>query len=70
MKHEGGSRIVELLRDYPLPRRNAVQEKHSEVLNYLTNNRHRMDYPRYVANGWMIGSGAVESACSSARNQL
>lgn len=22
-----------------------------------------MDYPKYRANGWMIGSGPVESAC-------
>jgi hypothetical protein len=22
-----------------------------------------MDYPRYRANGWLIGSGHVESAC-------
>ena len=24
-----------------------------------------MDYPRYVANGWQIGSGPVESACKT-----
>ena len=22
-----------------------------------------MDYPRYLAHGWQIGSGAVESSC-------
>jgi len=65
MKHEGGRRIVEVLRAYPLPRKKAVQEKHAEVVNYLSNNLHRMDYPAYVANGWMIGSGAVESACKT-----
>lgn len=65
MKHEGGQRIVAVLRDYPLPRKKAVQEKHAEVLSYLSNNVHRMDYPRYLANGWMIGSGAVESACKT-----
>ena len=51
MKHEGGQRIVEVLRDHPLPRKKAVQEKYAEVVNYLTNNLHRMDYPRYLANG-------------------
>lgn len=63
MKHEGGQRIVDELRAYPLPRHKAVKEKHAEVVNYLSNNLHRMDYPQYLANGWMIGSGAVESAC-------
>jgi hypothetical protein len=65
MKHEGGQRIVEVLRAYPLPRRTAVQAKHAEVVHYLSNNLHRTDYPRYLANGWMIGSGAVESACKT-----
>jgi hypothetical protein len=65
MKHEGGERILEVLRAYPLPRKKSVQEKHAEVVNYLSNNVHRMDYPRYLANGWMIGSGAVESACKT-----
>jgi hypothetical protein len=65
MKHEGGQRIVEVLREHPLPRRKGVLEKHAEVVNYFSNNLHRMDYPRYLANGWMIGSGAVESACKT-----
>jgi hypothetical protein len=65
MQHEGGERIVEVLRTHPLPRKQAVREKHAEVMNYLSNNLHRMDYPSYVANGWMIGSGAVESACKT-----
>lgn len=29
---------------------------------YFTNNAKRMDYPRYPKNGWLIGSGIVESA--------
>jgi hypothetical protein len=24
-----------------------------------------MDYPRYIRNGWQIGSGPVESACKT-----
>ena len=24
-----------------------------------------MDYPRYLAHGWQIGSGPVESACKT-----
>jgi hypothetical protein len=69
MKHEGGQRIVEVLRAHPLPRKKAVQQKHTEVVNYLANNVHRMDYPHYLAQGWMIGSGAVESACKTVVGQ-
>ncbi len=68
-KHEGADGSSPMLRDYPLPRKKAVQEKHAEVVNYLRNNVHRMDYPRYVANGWFIGSGAMESACKTVVGQ-
>lgn len=69
MKHEGGRRLVEVLRAYPVPRKKAVQDKHAEVVNYLANNVHRMDYPQYLANGWLIGSGAVESGCKTVVGQ-
>jgi hypothetical protein len=48
MKHAGGQSIVDVLQAYPLPRKKAVQQKHSEVVSYLSNNLHRMDYPRYL----------------------
>ena len=32
---------------------------------YFENQVHRMDYPTYVAKGWAIGSGPVESACKT-----
>lgn len=69
MKHEGGKRIVEVLQTLSLPRTTAIKEKYQEVLNYFTNNLHRMDYPSYVANGWLIGSGSVESACKTVVGQ-
>jgi hypothetical protein len=69
MKHEGGQAIVAVLRNYPWPRKKAVQEKQAEVVNYLRSNLHRMHYPSYLANGWMIGSGAVESACKTVVGQ-
>jgi hypothetical protein len=69
MKHAGGQHILDVLRAYPLPRNKAVQEKHAEVVTYFENNLHRMDYPRYLANGWAIGSGAVESACKTVVGQ-
>jgi hypothetical protein len=31
-------------------------------INYLESHRRQMDYPRYRARGWPIGSGGIESA--------
>ena len=36
---------------------------------YFENQSHRMDYPDYVAKGWAIGSGPVESACKTVIGQ-
>jgi hypothetical protein len=69
MKHEGGQRIVEELEKFPMPDRPTVQAQREETLGYLKNNVHRMDYPRYLANGWSIGSGAMESACKTVVGQ-
>lgn len=69
LKHEGGERLVGVLEALLLPRRAGVRAKYDEVLGYLRNNVHRMDYPRYRANGWSIGSGAVESGCKTVVGQ-
>ncbi len=69
MKHAGGSAIVAVLEQLPLPKKPTVRQQHEETLGYLKNNVHRMDYPRYCANGWSIGSGAIESACKTVVGQ-
>jgi hypothetical protein len=70
MKHEGGARVVEELERTPLPRnKRLVREQYAETIGYLRSNVHRMDYPRYRANGWCIGSGAMESACKTVVGQ-
>ena len=70
MKHEGGAAIIAHLERLALPpRKPAVAAKWAEVLNYFRNNVHRMDYPRYQAEGWLIGSGAVESGCKTVVGQ-
>jgi hypothetical protein len=65
LKREGGARVLEILQALPTPCKPAVREKYDTTLNYFHNNVHRMDYPTYIANGWSIGSGAVESACKT-----
>ena len=41
----------------------------ARVEEYFGNNVHRMEYPEYQAEGWQIGSGAVESACKTVVGQ-
>ena len=41
----------------------VLQELRRVQLGYFRNQRERMDYPRYLREGWPIGSGAVEGAC-------
>jgi hypothetical protein len=69
LKREGGGRLLEILQALPASRKPAVREKQTATVNYFRNNVHRMDYPAYVANGWSIGSGAVESACKTVVGQ-
>ena len=65
LKHRGGTTVIAQLEAMPLASRGALRAKHEEVLGYLHNNASRMDYPTYQAKGWLIGSGAVESACKT-----
>jgi len=70
LKHEGGAALVQALETLPLPEsRPALRVKHEEVLGYLKKNVSRMDYPTYLAKGWLIGSGSVESACKTVVGQ-
>jgi hypothetical protein len=69
MKHAGGSSLVAELAQLRLPTKATIRAQYQETFGYLQNNVHRMDYPRYLANGWCIGSGAMESACKTVVGQ-
>jgi hypothetical protein len=69
MKHQGGQSIVATLEQLSLPKKRSVRAQDEETLGYLRNNVHRMNCPRYLANGWCIGSGAMESACKTVVGQ-
>jgi hypothetical protein len=70
LKHQGGRTFVKFLQTISIPARNkTLQEAYRCLVNYLNNNVHRMDYPKYQANGWHIGSGPVESACKTVVNR-
>jgi hypothetical protein len=70
LKAEGGQAVLTSLTELDLGGRSAaVKECHQRVRTYFENQVHRMNYPEYVAQGWQIGSGPVESACKTVVNQ-
>jgi len=40
----------------------TVENERTKLLNYCFNNFNRMDYPKYIKQGLLIGSGAIEAA--------
>lgn len=69
LRDEGGNVMIGVLESWDWPVRKGLASVRAEVLGYFRNQVHRMDYPRYEANGWYIGSGAVESACKTVVSQ-
>jgi hypothetical protein len=64
LKHSGGTALLSDLEALDLSNRSSeLREAHRQLTGYLRNNQHRTDYPTYLANGWLIGSGVIESAC-------
>lgn len=44
-------------------RSKSKRQAKRELITYLMNNRHRVDYPRYRSLGLPVGSGEVEAQC-------
>lgn len=66
LKHQGGKAMLALLEELNLSESSSsVRKAGTDAVRYFRNHQHRMDYPRYLANGWQIGSGPVESACKT-----
>jgi len=66
LKHEGGGVVLKRLQtldqqDWSAAARGAL----TDVTRYFKNQLEGMDYPRYTANGWQIGSGPTEAACKT-----
>jgi len=61
LKHKGIVSLENYLKN--IPRKNEkVNEEYKKLSTYISNNRTRMDYPKYRSMGLLIGSGAIESA--------
>lgn len=70
LKHEGGQVLLARLEALDLTQRDGgVLEAHRQLTGYVRNNLYRMDYPAYIARGWQIGSGEIESACKGVVNR-
>jgi hypothetical protein len=64
LKHEGGAALLALWEQWKVARWGSPRrEVYRQQLQYFRNHQHKMDYPRYRALGWQIGSGPVESGC-------
>jgi len=70
LKEEGGDVLIAVLEEWGWPPGQGLASVREEVLGYFRNQVERMDYPTYLANGWYIGSGAVESACKTVVGRL
>jgi hypothetical protein len=69
LKEEGGAVLGAVLSQWDWPERAGLGDAVDELVGYLERHAHRMDYPDYLAKGWCIGSGAVESACKTVVGQ-
>jgi len=69
LRDEGGEVMIAVLENWDWSSVKGVGSVCAEVLGYFRNQVDRMDYPTYEANGWYIGSGAVESACKTVVGQ-
>lgn len=64
MLHDGAvEEIIEELGELRKTHRRERRKCLGEKIRYLEEGKHRMNYPRYRAEGWPMGSGAVEATC-------
>jgi len=68
LKAQGGAPVLAALRELAVSSR-AARAVRAGVVQYFANQVQRMDYPAYLAKGWQIGSGPVESACKTVVGQ-
>jgi len=66
LKHGKVDRLIETAQALAAAEGQAARAKAwKKALGYFTDNRTRMRYDEYLAKGWFIGSGVVESACKT-----
>ena len=69
LKREGGASVLATVMALDREAMDApTRAAHDDALSYFGNHHERMKYPEYLAKGWQIGSGSVESACKNVLN--
>lgn len=61
--------IIEQIQIYCDDTQATIRKEAEQLLTYLTNNKDRMQYDKYRKKGYLIGSGAIESAVKSVAQQ-
>jgi hypothetical protein len=61
LKTEQVESFLKELKKLSCKNENLLKSK-NRLLNYLTNNKERINYGKFIADGLLIGSGAIESA--------
>jgi len=69
LRDEGGEVMIAVPEAWDWPGVTGLAAVRAAVPGYFRNQVHRMDYPSYEAQGWYIGSGAVEGACETVVGQ-
>lgn len=69
LKNGQVDKVIEELKSYRNHKCKKICEELEKLLTYLTNNQNRMKYDEYKAKGYLIGSGAIESAVRSVAQQ-
>lgn len=54
--------VIEACSEHVRPHLKSDEDPAQKAATFFSNNRQRMDYPTYRANGYHIGSGTIESA--------
>ena len=63
VKHEGYERLWEDLLVLRKTTRGSKRKEVDRMINYVSDRRHMIRYPEFIAKGWQIGSGPTESQC-------
>jgi hypothetical protein len=71
VKHQGYQPFWDQLTEYRAGLRSAAKRKALDrLLHYVAQRRHLINYPRFIACGWQIGSGPTEAGCKTVTLRL
>jgi hypothetical protein len=69
-KHEGYEPAWQRLLEWRVGLRCRQRQAADRLLNYVSERREMIDYPKFQSNGWQIGSGPTEATCKTLTARL